>query len=341
MRFLVWIVALCACDGGGGKRKPRPDARVVVRIDATPVDARDNLPAALGPLQGELAGKPFTPAKGYLWVTAQGADLMFHAKAEGGPCEHQFAPDDDDLYLSVKFPARDAQAGGGAWSETKGAFAMWKKPTLDPVDDTFELVLDTYDVAAGRVTGRLRVVGEDGTRVEGAFDAALCVSPQRTLPAGEVNGISWRDDPPRPAELPSAPIAALHLGDAIVPAAIELVDASQSMSTQHELHVWRDAPPAPCTLDFGVGFNLALGQDPLVERLTVQQRLTLSHPPGKPFGIVTWREVIGAQGMEGNGEVSLAIDEITDTEVRGRVVATFDDPAKSMVAGAFTARRCR
>jgi hypothetical protein len=45
--------------------------------------------------------------------------------------------------------------------------------------------------------------------------------------------------------------------------------------------------------------------------------------------------------MEGSGWVAARIDSMTDDQVRGHVVAWFNDPSKSMIAGAFTAKRCK
>lgn len=340
---LVLVLVACKDDRPRpGSRGPRPDARV--RPDAgPPPDAYDNLPKAdvLGPVHGELTGgRAFTPEKVYLWVTPQGAELAYNGKADGGPCEHQFAPDDDDLYLSVHFPARLARTGGAVTATTKDVMLTWKKPTFEAVDQEVSIFFDAIDAATGRAKGRMSVSASDGMHVAGAFDAALCVSPQRDLPAGELHGRAWGDTG-APAKLPADALEAIFLGERLTAPVVELIDASRSLSMQHELHIYRDAPATPCTLNLEAGFTIALGEAPIATGYTLEDHLEIAHARGEPYAVVTWQEPVGAGAMEGSADVSLILDQLGDTEVRGRVLASFEDPSKSMVVGAFTGKRCR
>lgn len=331
---LLAIVAVCACK----KTAPPPTTTVEEpkAADAA-VDARElskDFPVIGTPLEGKLAGKRFAVKKAMVRTNPNGATLELYAWSEGGPCEPQFAPEPDQLYVSVSFAADQLVAG----TPVERPMAIYKKANLGPVDEDATLVFDS--ISTDQVTGRLLLTAPDGTRVAGDFVAALCASAQKPMaePA-PIHGLKWGTRDVDPKTLPKQPISGVLLGKVGAPVAVEIVDW-KDMFEQHEVHFYFTPPKQPCQFDqlspgFKVGFGATLKQG-----LAVNAESHLVIHGLQPWAAATWEEPGNVIGMEGNGWVSAIIDKHTHDTVEGRVFAWFGDPSKSMIAGAFTAKNC-
>jgi hypothetical protein len=339
------LIALCALVACKAKQAPQPPPPDPDPVPATPdaqvaVTLPDGFPArGAATVSGTLAGKHFDAKKAVLRISG-GANLALYNWSEGQACEPQFAPNADQLYIQVMAPEAQLVAGVPLVSRQHDVHAIYKRPTLDPVQgDVTTVVID--ELTATHATGRLLLTGPDETKAAGSFDAVVCSTPQRAAGhATEANGMHWGDVDVDPATLPAKPVTAVLLGKPGTPVAIEVVDWDGGDYSQHEVHFFLTKPAKPCQFDqmspgFKIGFHGAIAAGN-----TIKTRTTLVTHTGDPFGVALWDEPGNVVGNEGGGWISARIDAVSPTEVRGRVFAWFDDASKSMIAGAFTAKNC-
>ncbi|HET9992172.1 MAG TPA: hypothetical protein VFQ65_26760 [Kofleriaceae bacterium] len=344
MRTLwVWVL-IAACNDRKPEVAPPPvRAPAPTRADAAPIDAAPALPAEF-PVKGgtkaagTLAGKPFALAKAQLRLSGNQASLNLYSWVDGGACDPQFAPGVDQLYVSFDMPAARAVTGATFRRDDDGVTVTYKRPTLDRVDGVeAQLVLD--EVTVGHATGRILLTDPKGTHVAGSFNAVVCGDPQTAANAPPVvDGVTWGDKPEL-SGLPAKPVSAILLGTAATPAAIEMIDWQDGGVGQHELHFFMTKPDAPCAFDLlKPGFKIGLPAIKTGARARTELGLVTSQ--GQPFGVVVWRSSGNVIGEQGDGWMAISIQSVTASEVRGRLVAWFNDPSKSMIAGAFTATHC-
>lgn len=350
MRASWWAscVALVGLVGCKEKAAPREAARESPPAPADAARAIDAVSAALPadfpargapPLKGTVSGQAFTLAKGMLRKGQGGAALELYAWTDGGPCEPQFAPEPNQLYISAHFPEGRAAAGEVIRSSDRNAFVTFKKPDYKPIDETAVIALD--EITGDRVSGRMTLTAPNGTDVSGTFTATLCASPQQELdPPSPIHGLAYRSRP-EPRKLPKQPVTGVLLGKPGVPVAIEVVDWQSEYAAQHEVHFYFTPPKKECMPDqLSPGFKIGFGKT-LAAGLSATTDTTTVTRTGDPWAAVVWEEPGNVVGMEGGGFLSAIIDSANATEVRGRVFAWFSDPSKSMIAGAFTAKRCK
>ncbi len=324
----------------GCKSHPPPAVEIVATASpsASPSLPADFPSAVASKIAGTLSGKRFEVAKAVLRIDPAGAKLDLYSWSEGVACEPQFAPKPDQLYVSIALPAASAKAGGAIRSGDTGVFVTYKRPTLDHVEGVVAAVV--LDAIGDRASGRLKLTAPDGTNVAGAFDAAVCTGAQRESAAGSLLDLAWGTADVDPAKLPTAAVTTISLGKTASPVAVEAIDWQDATLGQHELHFFLTKPAKPCGFDqmtpgFKIGFP-----DAFKAGATVRAKVTTTTRTGDPFAVVLWSEPGNVVGMEGGGRVSAIIDSATPDELRGRVFAWFDDASKSMIAGAFTAKRC-
>ena len=140
--------------------------------------------------------------------------------------------------------------------------------------------------------------------------------------------------------VPSAPVVGVFRGEIARPVAIEVVDWKGPDYEQHEVHFFFTQPPKPCAFDqhtpgFKIGFSGSITPGRSANAAT-----KLVHPTGAPFAAVLWDKSTTTIGIEGTGWLSATVDATSHDEVRGRIYAWFDDPSRSMIAGAFVAKAC-
>jgi hypothetical protein len=311
---------------------PPPTVAEPEPTDAAPDGTVPAIPATA--LAGNLAGKPFTVKKAMLRTSPQGTRLELYAWSEGGPCMHQFAPEPDQLYASVSFPEDQLVVG----KDVVGATATYKKPDHRPLDDDTTLVFDR--IGSDTATGRLLLTAPDGTRIAGGFEATVCASPQQPLAApAPIHGLAWGTRDVDPKSLPKQPVVGALLGKVGSPVAVEIVDW-KDVAEQHEVHFYFTPPKQPCQFDqLTPGFKVAFGVT-LKRGLSINTESPIVARGLQPWATVIWNEPGNSIGEAGKGWVSAIIDKHTRDTVEGRVFAWFEDPSKSMIVGAFTAKNC-
>ena len=346
MRRAVVLVVLAACKPSPSTQtEPAPSLTVATSAAVSaPSSTASALPAdfpARGApkLTGTLAGKPFVVAKAMMRKAPEGATLDLYSWSEPGACAPQFAPKPEQLYVEVTIPAARTVSGTVLHAHEDGVFVVYKRDAIgNSANETATVVLDEID--ATHVAGRLLLSASDGTRVAGSFDATMCSSPQQQAAgATSVLGLAWGTEVD-PAKLPTTPVTTMLVGKTASPAAVESIDWDDGSLSQHELHFFMMRPAQSCGFDqmspgFKIGFPSAFRKG-----LEIRSSVTTVTTRGSAFGVVLWNEPGGVVGIEGRGFVSAVIDDATSNELRGRVLAYFEDASKSMIAGAFTAKRC-
>ena len=331
--LVVALVAGCGKSPPPGAETPPPVAEAsppVAAADAAVTAATTEVTIARTPLSGNLAGKPFTPKKAMLRTRPDGSTLDLYDRDDGDPCSIQLAPDPSYLYIEVALPK-------AAVGPIEGARAIYQQGSFAPIRESVTLVLDELGATA---RGRLLLTAPDGTRVEGAFEATVCAGAQRELAApAPIHGLAWGTRGVAPAKLPREPVRGVLLGTPGAPVAIEVIDW-KDIAEQHEIHFYFSEPRQPCQFSqVSPGFNVAFGAK-LRRGLAIDAESPLVVHGLAPFGVVVWQERGNSIGMVGDGWVSAIIDKHTKDTVEGRVFAWFNDPSKSMLAGAFVARNC-
>jgi len=341
MRTLwVWLV-LVGCndkklDVAAAPAPPPVHADAAVTAAALPAD----FPAkGAAKASGKLSDVPFSLAKAHLRLTGKQAQLNLYAWVEGEACDLQAAPSPSELYVSFDFPAAKAVNGAVIRDGDDHVIATYKRPTLDLVKGASQvLVLDEVTVA--HASGRILVTDPKGTHVAGSFNATVCPDPQAAVATNAptvVNGVTWGTEPEL-AALPAKPVAEILLGKAGSPAAIELIDWQADNLGQHEIHFYAAKPKTPCSPELiEPGFKIGL---PAIKAGAKARTEVKRVYPGREFGAVVWKESGNVITDAEEGWIAVSIQAVTTNEVHGRVVAWFDDPAKSMIAGAFTATNC-
>jgi hypothetical protein len=240
--------------------------------------------------------------------------------------------------VSVMMPAARAKTGVTMRSAESGVIVTYKQPKIG-VTSGVVAAITFDDVGDARAKGRLELSAPDGTHVSGSFDATVCASVQHATATSTLLGIPWGSEKD-PTDLPRDPVATLVLGATAKPAAVESIDWDDGTLAQHDLHFFMSRPAKSCDFDqmtpgVKLGFPSALRKG-----LTMRARVTTTTTRGKPWAVVQWNEPGSVLGIEGGGFVSATIDDETPNELRGRVLAWWNDPSKSMIAGAFIAKRC-
>ena len=328
----VFVLALVAGCGKGPPPAVETSPPVAAAAaDAAPVTEAVEVEIARAPLTGNLAGKPFTPRKALLRTRPEGSTLDLYDWTEGDPCSAQLAPEPSQLYIEVTF----ARAAVGPVEDVR---AIYQRGEKRPIRESVKLELDELGEIA---KGRLLLTAPDGTHVEGAFEATVCAGAQRELAApAPIHGLAWGTRGVVAAKLPKEPVRGVLLGTAGAPVAVEVIDWKDGPTEQHEIHFYFETPGVPCQFSqVSPGFNVAFGAT-LKRGLAIDAESTLVVHGLKPFGVAVWKERGNSIGMAGDGWVSAIIDKHTRDAVQGRVFAWFNDPSKSMLAGAFVARNC-
>jgi len=344
-RALILIVVACGSKSGDAPTPPPTPAPHPAPTPA-PADAGPRWPTGFPakgapPVAGKLVDKPFKVAKAMVRESAGVDELVLYSWKSGGDCEPQFAPDPDQLYISIQFPRGAATAGSRIRGGDPSTSATYKHE-IDiehHVHDDFALELD--EVTPKHVTARLWFTAEDGSIATGSIDATMCASVQHDVAEPEpILGMKWGDTAASVATLPSKPITATYLGKRASPVVVEVVDWQDGTFGQHELHIFMTPPKVPCAMDaLGTGFKVGF-PNAIVVGQGFSTAVTTVTQTGNPWADVEWQDTGNVVGMEGRGRATVTIDTVRGDEVRGRVFAWFEDPAKSMVAGAFVAKRC-
>lgn len=233
-----------------------------------------------------------------------------------------------------------AIAGATLRSHEDGVVVTAKRPTFGIVaGETATVVIDELTDAHAR--GRVLLTAPDATRVAGSFDATVCSSAQHAATTNPtLAGLTWGAENVRPASLPTTAVTTLLLGKTETPVTIEAVEWQDATLGQHEIHFFANKPVKACGTDqMDPGFKVMF-PSAIATGSTIDAKVTTVTRTGNAAAVVMWNEPGNVLGLEGNGYASAIVDAVTPNEIRGRVFAWFDDASKSMIAGAFTAKRC-
>ena len=346
LHFVATVLVVSACKepapSPSNVTSGAPTASATATASASasaPAALPADFPAAGAPkVTGTLAQKPFTVAKAIARSSPEGASIDLYSWSSGGACEPQFAPNPDQLYVTVNLPTAKMKSGAVIGAHDDGVLVVYKTPTLgDTTRPEATLAID--ETNATHTSGRLLLTAPDGTRVAGSFDAATCSSPQTAGAATSLLGVAWGTEVD-PGALPRKPVTMTLLGKSAAPAAVEAIDWDDGSLAQHEIHFFATRPAKACGFDqmsggFKIGFPSTLKKG-----LTMRSKVTLVTSKGNPFSVAMWDEPGHVLGMEGTGFVSAIVDDVTPTSIRGRVAAWSNDASKSILVGAFTATNC-
>jgi hypothetical protein len=369
-RILIAVLMVVACkqDNGGAKKQTAAHTPTH-ESDAKPATARAGLPRHTAP-SGTIAGKPFAPTVVVMAESSDGGKLGFYAATERELRDRQRCEEpmgSASTFELTKYEAiNDWQVGKTITSETSGWGATgvdWNaKPKV-----TAKVTLSKKDATSFTVAGTIEIAG-DGWNLTGPFQGDYC--PTKSVK---------RDDKPAPlasqrwamapvtAAPPKTPIESIVAGTPGKIVHVTLREVPYHDGTKRQRFVFYTAmPPEPCTARPEGGHGRVYSHDELisVDKPAFQTDnfsldltavpvagTTLTgnyhHEHGEkrdqiidadlqvfePDGFRSWRY---AQYYS----AALAIDSVTDTEVHARVVLSLPDDGKSMLAGAFTAKRC-
>ena len=355
---IALAVALTACGGDktekeepvGDGTKPKPAAS-------------HHVPA------GTVAGKPFAPTHVLLLEGSDGAKLGLYAvsareRDNRQRCEEPMG-NDSEFEITLYRPIADWQVGKpvdselGSWSATGVDWNARPKGTA-------KVTLTVKDAKTFKMAGTIELAG-DGWKLSGPFDGEYCPTKVFARETPEpVNGMAWTLDPVDPAKLPTTPLQAIVAGTPTKLAHVTARPVQRHDGPRHELVFLAGAPAEPCAerprggrLDVYSGgklvsreqaasridsFSIDLAAEPAAGAALAGN---YHHEHGDRRQQITSADL---QAFEPDGtrswtygqyfSAALAIDEVTDKELRGRVYLALPDQGKSTVVGAFTATRC-
>jgi hypothetical protein len=360
--LLLTALAAAACKSGGddtagsGEGVPgAPDA---------PRPATHTVP------KGTIAGKPFAPTHVLLVETSDGGKLGFYAASEQAAhdrfrCEEPMGS--DSAFELTKYHRTADWIVGQTLESDLDAWSATSVDGSTPPKGTARVTLSVKDPKSFKVAGKIEIKG-DGWDFTGPFAGEYCPTKavERAKPE-PLAGMEWTMAPVDPAKLPTTPLAAVVAG---APASIAHVTLRQvpyhDGSVRQRLIFYAGKPPDPCAPrpEGGHGRVYSFGKLVKVDKPAFQIdsfSIDLVAPPAAGATLAgnyhhehgeKKDQIIDAdlQVFEPDGyrswqysqyySAAMAIDAVTDTEVKARVYLALPDQGKSMLAGAFTATRC-
>ncbi len=362
MKYLAVLLALAAACGGedksGSKSTDEPGGDPVER------------PAAHKAPSGTIAGKPFAPTHVLLLESSDGAKLGFYAVSERGRqnrqrCDEPMGSDSELELATAYLPLADWQAGKTVELPLKDWSATGVEWNAEPPGSA-RVTLTVKDAKTFKIAGTIELAGGDW-KLSGPFDGEYCPTKVFARDKPEpVNGMAWTLEPVDPGKLPATPAQAIIAG---TPAKIAHVTARQVQrhdGPRHELVFLAGAPAEPCAERPRGGRMDVYSQGKRVSREQAASRhdsfsIDLAAEPAAGAALTgnyhhqhgdnrTQITSADLQAFEPDGtrswtygqyfSAALAIDAVTDRELRGRVYLALPDQGKSTVVGAFTAIRC-
>jgi hypothetical protein len=281
---------------------------------AEPTIARDPAVGDATPtntLEGRIAGKPWTARKVFVRRHLDQTMIYLCSSSRAPACdEEEPRGPEHAIFIHVWRPI----VPGEAITERTKTVTVFHTSHSAP-KRTFQLIVG--EPQKGVVRGHLDFTAEDDSFLRGDFVASDCASWQHKRDDTErVNGVAWSKVPPK--VLPADPVEGFLGGDRFTPQRVVLRD--------RRLVIYRKRPDAPCA-------------EPDDDRIVIGLRDVKLGPVDPTTRLLRVRDVGGVYPFEG-GRAAIELDAITPKEVRGRIFAALDDPAQSMIAGAFTATVC-
>jgi hypothetical protein len=357
------LIALVACKQEGGGKQQQGGA---ARGSGGPATPRHVAPA------GTIGGKPFAPTVVVLAETSDGGRLGLYAATAVELRDRQRCDEpigSASTFEITKYEAiADWKIGAPVTSQLDGWSATGVDWNAKP-KGAAKITLSKKDPKTFTVAGTIEMEG-DGWKLVGPFEGDYC--PTKSRPRGDkpepLAGAPWTMAPiPAAAAPPQAPIEAIVAGEPAKIAHVTLREVPYHDGTKRQRFIFYTAmPPEPCaarpdgsrsrlysgdkllateTAAFRIdNFSLDLTAAPVAGAALVgnyhhdhgekkDQIVDADLQVFEPDGARAWRY---AQYFS----AALAVDGVTDTEVRARVQLSLPDQGKSALVGAFTAKRC-
>ncbi|HET6610836.1 MAG TPA: hypothetical protein VFG83_02555 [Kofleriaceae bacterium] len=235
-------------------------------------------------------------------------------------------------------------------------------PRVDAGNARARAMITAVDAKTFKASGVIEISGEKGWALAGTFTGDYCYAFEKPRPNPKpVGQMAWTMNPVDPATIPAAPLAAVIAG---LPAQIKYAQVSDYNRDGFALRFFNHKPQERCVGFIDTAFHSTgeklEGPTEKAESFDVFFRKTepkagttfktnedLADERGgfKGTGLtaakVRWFEPAG-QRMDESGDfnVALAIEQVTDEAVSGRLYLAFDDVGKSQLVGQFSAVRC-
>lgn len=376
MRAMRWIpiaaLALVACKQGDDARPPqqRDPANVTGQADRTkpgePAPAKRHAAPS-----GTIAGKPFAPTVAMLLESSDGGMLGFYAATERELRDRQRCQEPMGSASTFEITKYEAIAAWQVGKPIASQLGDWSATGVDwnaKPKGTATVTLSKKDPKAFTLAGTIELAG-DGWKLVGPFEGDYC--PTKSTKRGDepapLAGRPWTMAPITAAALPSTPIEAIVAGAAAKIVHVTLREVPYHDGTKRQRFLfYTSMPPQPCAARPDGGHLRVYREGKLVSKEEASFRidnfsLDLTSVPAagaalagnyhhehgekrdqivdadlqvfEPDGYRAWRY---AQYFS----AALAVDGVTEAEVRARVQLSLPDEGKSMLVGAFTAKRC-
>lgn len=361
------VVVLVACKKEPAKRRPEPES------PGTPVPAKaakptdPALPVAgkhVAP-SGTIAGTEFAPNLVLLLDDSDGGKLAFYTASER---ELTNRPRCDEPIGSgttaelTRYEKIEAWTVGAPITSELAGWSANGLPWKSDRKGTAKVTLTKKDPKTFAVSGTIELA-DDGIAYSGPFEGEYC--PTKVVVRGDkpppLGTRAWSMAPITDAkDLPATPLEAIVAGlPAKVPQVTFRVVTWADGSKHQQFQFYTAAPPDPCdkhvrsnhwhlddpdaTAFHADTFLLDLAAAPVAGSVLTgnytgdakkEDEITGSEVSVfEPDGFRGWRY---AQYFS----AALAVDAVTDSEIRARVQLSLPDQGKSMLVGSFTAKRC-
>lgn len=377
MRAMSWIpvavLALVACKQGDNGKPSQQREPANVGDKADPPKPREPEPAKQrhSAPSGTIAGKPFAPTIVTLLETSDGGKLGFYAATATELRDRQRCEEPVGSASTFEITKYEAIADWQVGTPIVSQLGDWSATGVDwnaRPKGTAKVTLTKKDPKTFTVAGTIELAG-DGWTLVGPFEGDYC--PTKATKRGDqpepLAGKPWTMAPITAAALPPSPIEAIVAGASAKIAHVTLREVPYHDGTKRQRFLFYTAmPPEPCAArpdgshsrmyhegklmatdaaSFQIdNFSLDLTAAPVAGAALTgnyhhehgekkDQIIDADLQVFEPDGYRSWRY---AQYFS----AALAVDSVTETEVRARVQLSLPDEGKSMLAGAFTAKRC-
>ncbi len=372
-RIPIAVLAVVACKQGDDGKPPQQREPANVTVEAGPPKPREPEPAKQGHSapSGTIAGTPFAPTIVTLLETSDGGKLGFYAATATELRDRQRCEEPMGSARTFEVTKYEAIADWQVGTPVVSQLGDWSATGVDwnaKPKGTAKVTLSRKDPKTFTVAGTIELAG-DGWKLVGPFEGDYC--PTKSTKRGDkpepLAGKPWTMAPITAAALPSTPIEAIVAGAPAKIAHVTLREVPYHDGTKRQRFLFYTAmPPQPCAARPDGGhlrvyhqgklmtadaasfqidnFSLDLASVPVAGAALAgnyhhqhgekkDQIVDADLQVFEPDGFRSWRY---AQYFS----AALAVDSVTETEVRARVQLSLPDQGKSMLVGAFAAKRC-
>lgn len=367
---LLGIALSCAAALGCSSKdqgKPAPSTSSSATPASSAAPTGRAAPPHVAPT-GKLVGAPFAPTVVMMLRDSDGLQLGFYQlqkKRERWRCEEPLgdtasklevrSASDWVLGAPVETPLSDWSVGDGSRPATDG---------------TVTVTVTRRDAKAFTMSGTIEVKSPDGASAfSGPFEGEYCPTEVALRPnPAPIGGADWTDQAFATDKLPSTPITSAFAGTPTPIADVVIRTVRGHRGPEEELVFYRDKLPDPCMpREDGGWLTSYTDTGAIASRKGAKTRadyfvVYLAKPPAKGDALVG--VVSSAAKKEPSAGVlsaslhvfepdgyrswiydqyfsaALAFDDVDATRARGRIYLALPDKGRSMLVGAFDAKRC-